>query len=86
MQVELVLAPWRGELGARIGSENGSAASVVTGFGRRSYLMLVNLIRRMSEMGHKRKSSVDLGMSAVGGRADAIGTKADIRPKRQLFP
>ncbi len=32
----------------------------------------------MSESGHKRKSSVGLGMSEVGGRADEIRGKADI--------
>ena len=32
----------------------------------------------MSELGHKRKSSGVPGMSASGGEADEISTKADI--------
>ncbi len=32
----------------------------------------------MSESGQKRKSSVGLGMSALGGEADVIGGKSDI--------
>ncbi len=30
-------------------------------------------------LGHNRKSSVGLGMSAYGGRAEVISTKADIQ-------
>ena len=32
----------------------------------------------MSQLGHKQKSSVGLGMSGVGGGADVISGKADI--------
>ncbi len=36
----------------------------------------------MSGLGHNRKSSVSLGMSAFGGRADELKAKADITRQR----
>ncbi len=40
--------------------------------------MPVNLISRMSQLGQNRKSSVGLGMSVAGGKADEISTITDI--------
>ncbi len=37
----------------------------------------------MSESGQQRKSSLALGMSAPGGRADVIRAKADIETARK---
>ncbi len=39
----------------------------------------LDLIARKSPLGHKRKSSVGLGMSVAGGKADVISAKADIQ-------
>ncbi len=69
---------WNGY--AKRGYRNDEPVSSVAAF--HNSMTRNSLMCSMSELGQKRKSSVGLGMSALGGEADEIGGKADIGARK----